>query len=269
MKRCVKHQWWFVAAFAVLSWAQDGARADWAAEISDANPVNWFRFEDSLATVANDQGSADMNGTYEGSVVLGNPGLVGQAASFNTGGHVFIGGANLAADWTLETIFKASTGSGGFSMGLIGVDYATTSDRMAIKAEQANWTGQLGYTRFGVVDVTFSEAAAATPVDFAHVVFVGQNTGVSLYVNGAFVGADATSTSLARGVIAAGAILPGGTISDPLTGMIDELVIYDRALSSSEISAHFSSIPEPSVLTSLAVMGGLFVLSLKCGLRRR
>lgn len=268
MKRCAAQRIWGIAMLAALALASGSVRADWASEVSGANPLNWFRFEEPSGTVAADQGAANLDGTYVGNVVLGSPGLVGSAAAFDAGGHVFLGGANVTTDWTLETIFKADTVNGGVSMGLVGTDFAASSDRMAVKAEQWNSTGQLGYTRFGVVDVTFTDTLAATPADFAHVVFVGQASGVSLYVNGAPAGSDATSSPLARWALAAAAIRADSTLVDPLTGLIDELVIYDRALSLSEISAHYGAIPEPNV-ASLGLLGGIALLGFRCGLRRR
>lgn len=248
-----------VAALVALPWAQGTVQAQlWTTEISNSNPLHWFRFNELSGSVADDQGSANMDGTYVGGVVLGNPALAGQAAAFDAGAHVLLGGANLATDWSVEALFKADTVNGGVSMGLIGTDWTAASDRMAIKAEQFSSSGQMGYTVFGVADVTFAGSAAATPSDFAHVVFVGQTTGVSLYVNGAPAGSSATSTPLARWALAAGSILADGTVTDPLTGMIDELVIYDRALSPTEIAAHFSAVPEPSsaLACALLLLGG-------------
>jgi hypothetical protein len=40
---------------------------------------------------------------------------------------------------------------------------------------------------------------------------------------------------------------------DGLTGAIDELVIYDRALDAAEIGAHYAAIPEPSSWVLLAL----------------
>jgi len=255
--------------FAALALAPGSVGADWASEIGGANPLNWFRFDELSGTVAADQGTANLDGTYVGNVVLGSQGLVGNAAAFDAGGHVFLGGANVATDWTLETIYKADTASGGVSMGLVGTDFAATADRMAIKAEQWESTGQMGYTKFGVVDVTFGGSLAATPADFAHVVFVGQSSGVSVYVNGALAGNDATSSPLARWALGAGAIRADGTLVDPLTGVIDELVIYDRALSPAEISAHYAlAVPEPTV-ASLGLLSGMALLGVRYGLRRR
>ncbi|HOB98382.1 MAG TPA: LamG domain-containing protein [Verrucomicrobiota bacterium] len=268
MKHSVNRFFWPVVAAAALFSAQNGLCADWATEVSSANPVNWFRFDELSGSVVNDHGSANIDGSYVGAVGLGSAGLVGGAAAFDAGSHVFLGAANLPTDWTLEAIYKADTVAGGVSMGLVGADFAAASDRMAIKAEQWNETGQMGYTVFGVVDVTFTDSLAATPASFAHVVFVGQSSGVSLYVNGALAGSDATSTPLARWALGTGAIRADGTLVDPLTGVIDEIVIYGRALSPAEISAHYNAIPEPTVLT-LGLLGALLVLGARYGVRRR
>ena len=247
-----------LAAFAV---AADLAHADWTSEVSSSNPLHWFRFEETAGTTADDQGSADVDGTYVGGYTLGTTGLVGNAVSLDGASHVLVSGPDLATDWTLETIFKADVETGGVSQGIIGSDF-TAADRMAVKAEQWNETGQLGYTVFGVIDVTLPPA---TPTDYSHVVFTGSGSGVDVYVDGSLVGGDTVSTPLARYVIGAGAIRADGSLVDGLTGMIDEVVIYDRILSVDEISAHYAAVPEPATGV-LAMMLGLLALS-RC--RRR
>lgn len=254
MKRFARLGISFVAAVTVLVCSPGTAlAADWITEVNSADPLNWYKFDELAGTVANDFGSGNLNGTYVGNVVLGSEGAMGNAAVFGGGSYVFLGGANLTGDWTLEALFKADTVTGDVSMGLIGTDFAATSGRMAIKAEQWDSTERMGYTLFGVADVTFTDAAAATPADFAHVVFVAQNTGVSLYVNGVLAGTDATVTPLSRWVVAAGARRADETPVDPLTGAIDELVIYNRALSPAEISTHFTAVPEPGVWSIMAL----------------
>lgn len=235
------------------------ASADWNSTISAAAPLHWFNFEETSGTTADDSGSANVDGTYTGSVGLGSTGLVGKAATFDGSSHVFVGGPNLTGDWTLETIMLADTVNGGPSMGIIGTDF-TAAERMAVKAEQWNQTEQLGYTVFGVVDVTFS--GAATPTSFSHVVMVGTDTGVELFINGASAGSATTATFLARHAIGTGAVRADGTLVDGLVGAIDELVIYDRALTPAEISAHYAAVPEP-MSAGLLLVGGLALLRLR------
>ncbi len=234
------------------------ARADWDSTISAANPLHWFQFADE-GTTADDVGSANVDGTYVGAVGLGTPGLVGAAASFDGASHVLVGGPDLPTPWTLETIFLADPVNGGVSQGIVGTDF-TAAYRMAVKAEQYNATERLGYTVFGVADVTFADAP--TPTDFAHVVFVGTDAGVELFVNGAAAGMDATATPLARYAFATGAVRADGTLVDGLTGTLDEIVIYDRALSAGDVAAHYAAIPEP-MSASLILIGGLSLLAFR------
>ena len=56
------------------------AGAAWDSTISGANPLHWFRFEEAAGSAsADDQGSADTDGTYLGGVALETAGLVGNA----------------------------------------------------------------------------------------------------------------------------------------------------------------------------------------------
>jgi hypothetical protein len=254
----------FALAALVSTLVSTTARADWNSTISAATPLHWYAFEEADGTTANDQGSGAVNGTYTGAIGLNAAGLVGNAASFDGASYVLLGAPNLVGDWTVETIVKADTETGGVSMGLMGADFAAADGRMGLKVEQWNETGQLGYTVFGVVDVTFADAGAATPTDYAHVAYVGTGSGVELFVNGVSVGSDATATELSRFVLGAGAVQADANALDGLTGSIDELVIYNRALSAGDVAAHYASVPEPSTVM-LSLLGLLGLL----GHRRR
>ncbi|MEZ6119358.1 MAG: LamG domain-containing protein [Pirellulaceae bacterium] len=247
---------YFTLIAALVLLASGTVRADWNSVITADSPLHWFNFEDAGAT-ADDLGSADADGTYAGGVTLGSAGLVGGAASFDGTGHVLVGGADLTGDWTVETIFKADTVNGGASMGIMGADF-TAASRMALKAEQWNSTERLGFTVFGVVDVT---TEVPTPSDYSHVAFVGTSAGVSVFVDGVESGSSDVATALSRYVLGAGAIRADGSLVDGLTGSIDELVIYDRALSAGDIAAHYAAVPEPSsvVLIGLGTLGLLAI----------
>lgn len=241
----------FAVVFTVLMSPQL-SRADWASTIAAENPLHWFQFEETSGTTAVDSGSAGANGVYENGVTLGQPGVVGLGARFDgVDDHVFVDGPDLTGDWTAE--FIVAVGDGGASQGLKG------SPTMALKAEQWNDTGTIGYTNFGVVDV---DLGVPMPSELSHVVFVQTGAGVDLYVNGALAANDATTAVLGRQVIGAGRRNADLSIVDPLDGIIDELVAYDRALSADTIAAHYAAIPEPSsiVLAGLAALGMLSVL---------
>lgn len=244
-----------VVGMAVGLMATSVANADWISTITADNPLQWYQFEETSGTTAADSGSAGANGTYENGVTLDQPGLVGRAAAFDgVDDRVSLGLANLEGDWTAE--FIASAGAGGASQGLMG------GSTMAIKAEQWNDTGSLGYTYFGVVDVTLG---APTPDTLTHMVYVKTDAGVDLYVNGALAASDATTGVLARDIIGGGRYNDPNLV-DPLDGVIDEAVIYDRALTASDVAAHFAAVPEPGGLT-LAALAGLLMLLV--GRRRR
>ena len=150
------------------------------------------------------------------SMVLGfNPASTGQ----------FIANAELAAvDLTLHgnlTVGNQSTGL--FSL----FNGAKASVGSALKLEQFGTAGRrVGFTRFGVADYAFNYSA---PVNtWTHLAFVGTSGSTTLYVNG-----------LASGTIAAGIPLPMQRLGDPtgdrLKGLVDELLIFNRALSPVEI----------------------------------
>lgn len=239
------------------------ARADWASEVAASNPLHWWQFEETSGTSAADSGSGGLNGTLVNGASLGNVGPVGGAVHLDgaTNAHVLLSGTPLAAPWTLEAIFFQDDTAPGPSSALLGPE-EFGAPNTAIKAEQWNETGQLGYTAFGVVDETFDDPAAATPSSYRHVALVGTDAGVSVYVNGSLADSEDTAIDLPRGVIG----LSGFSDDDPIDafgGFIDDLVIYDRELSAAEVAAHAAAVPEPGSLVLLAAAAALAIIRLR------
>jgi hypothetical protein len=212
--------------------------------------------EETTGTTAVDSGSAGANGTYENGVTLDVPGLVGRAVQFDgVDDYIFVGGPDLEGDWTAE--FIVSVGDGGASQGLKG------SPTMALKAEQWNNTGTIGYTNFGVIDV---DLGVPMPAELSHLVYVKTDAGIELYVNGSIAASDAVGAVLGRQIIGGGRQNADGTIIDPLDGVMDELVAYDRALSVDAIAAHYAAIPEPSsLILGILALVGFMSLALRSG----
>jgi hypothetical protein len=97
----------FVLVLAIGSLAQAGL-AEWEAAISGANPLHWYKFDESTGTECVDSGSAGLGGTYDG-VTLGVQGHfgVGKAVRFDWSPQNRVnltGGTDLDTSWTVEYI---------------------------------------------------------------------------------------------------------------------------------------------------------------------
>lgn len=214
------------------------ASLEWQAIVSQAQPRNWWRFDEVEGAVAEDHGSAAHHGQHLNDVTVGVPALLGRAAHF---GHnpwtcLHIGELEpIAGDWTVEAVFAAD-GTGNLSTSVLVGPTVNSQVNDAVKAETWSDSGKMGFTN--PWDRSFSAPLAATPTTFKHVTFVGTSEGVSLYVNGSFTDHNAETMQLTPGGIGAAWCAQGWAPGDVFGGLIDEVVIYDRALTSTEIASH-------------------------------
>ena len=78
--------------------------------------------------------------------------------------------------------------------------------------------------------------------EWIHLVYVNRTgSGIDLYMNGELAGHHPSNIALPRDQIGSWS----DTIPESPLAIIDEVVLYDRALSPIEISAHFALVPEP------------------------
>src|SRR5262249_4614289 len=70
-----------------------------------------------------------------------------------------------------------------------------------------------------------------------HLSFVASGNQMQLYANGSLVGTVSTNISLPRAYIGAGWVTSSAKFVDYMLGSLDELMLFNRALSPSEISA--------------------------------
>lgn len=137
-----------------------------------------------------------------------------------------------------------------------------------LKLEQYNGTHQVGVTVLGVGDYVFSPAYTAPIGSWVHLAFVGTSTGTSLYVNGAFKASMTTSIPLPRAYIGAAYITSSAKTVDFLSGSLDEILLYNRALSPAEIQSIYSAgtpglVRAPMLVNSYFSAPGRFALNLK------
>ncbi|MFW6163761.1 MAG: LamG-like jellyroll fold domain-containing protein [Planctomycetota bacterium] len=228
----------YVTSYDDLIVRTPGGNERWVEAVVASGPLHWYTLDETTGTVAYDSGSSPLNGTYQNGAALGqgSAGIVGDGVTFDgVDDQIALGGGTLSGAWTAEFILKK-----------LGIEQAGSLMRQypyALRLDQWNNTGQVGYTHFGVRDYLFSPAASAPLDEFIHLTYVGDPaSGLSAYVNGELAGTNPAYIPLPLGTIGAG---------DAAHALIDEVVIYDRALSQGEILDHMATIPEPATLALL------------------
>ncbi len=181
------------------------------------NLVSWYRAENNFR---------DSFGPWHGSSTNGvgfEPGKDGLAFVFSgTNNTVELNAPAIAGPWTAAVWVKRVPGQ--------LVSSTLLSDPFqAIKLEQYGNTNRLiGFTRFGVRDYYFNYSA--TIDTWVHLAIVGTGTNTLLYVDGNAQDTNAATINLPRERISRAVAV------DQLSGSIDELTLFDRALTPEEIS---------------------------------
>ncbi|HEX5219997.1 MAG TPA: LamG domain-containing protein [Verrucomicrobiae bacterium] len=189
--------------------------------------VNWWRAENS---------GADSVGTSHGILLNGvsyADGHVGDAFNFDGTNGIVLLSTNalnaLPAPWTAEFWVNRQASPEDSAVLL-------SDTNNALKLEQYPNTKRVGLTRWGIQDYSFNYTA---PIGtWTHLVFVGSNSSTTLYVNGAV-----------HSTLSVGIALPRTTMGRDITnrynkalkGLLDEISVYNRALSAGEILALYNA----------------------------
>lgn len=189
--------------------------------------VNWWPADGN----ANDIFSSNNATPYNGfSYATGEQGL-----AFHFDGstsYLGVGAPSLATSWTACMWVNRQNAPGSGAALLSDGTYE-------LKLEQYNGTRQVGVTHFGVGDFSFGYIVPAGV--WTHLAFVGTSTGTTLYVNGTSQSTLTNTLPLPRGYIGAGFVASGSRFVDFMLGGLDEVLLFNRALSNSEINAIYSA----------------------------
>jgi Concanavalin A-like lectin/glucanases superfamily len=247
---------WVCLQVSVLALAMAGVAAanqqDWEAAIKASSPLHWYKFNEATGTDCLDSGSAGLNGTYDG-VALDQDGFfgAGTAVAFNRTGQNRVNFANatdLPGPWTVEYIVETTKPPA-------GNDSQVLHDSDTVSIRLAGWTslGEAGFTRYGVADYRFTPTDGLTLDDLViqqnvwmHLVWRNDGSGMQLFFDGKLVGTSTNTIDLPRLRIGA----RGAGPADWFQGVLDEAVVFDRALSDADIIKHAASasLLNPSVL---------------------
>ena len=198
-------------------------------------PVNtsWDMNEGTGTTVS------DSAGLYPGTInggVSWIDGVNGKGLQFSGNGYVDLGIKDLEGNWTASMwVNRGESPAGTTNTALL------SGNQGELKLEQYNKTGKVGITEFGVKDYPFNYSA---PIgEWVHLTFVCDGSGTTLYVNGEY------QDSLSGVVLAGPATRIGANAksgladSGGLYGSLDEVNIFNRALTADEIK-ELAKLPE-------------------------
>lgn len=200
-----------------------------------ANQIAWYSGDGDTR----DFTGLNPNGTNNGATFT--VGKVGQAFSFNGSSNVeVVSAAQLnPSQITIETwVYKTTNGDAD----LVGKDGETGERQYWLgAASNARFRPHLSTTNNGLV--FFDGATAYILNEWYHVAMTYDGANLRLYVNGVLDGSTAATGSIISTTqpLRIGGGAPTGQLQNYLTGRLDEVSLYSRALSPSEIAAVYNA----------------------------
>jgi len=189
---------------------------------SPSNMVNWWTADANVSDIF----STNKATPHEGlSYMTGKQGL---AFRFDgTTGYASVTATSIPPPWTACMWVNRQNASepGAALMG---------DGTNELKLEQYNGTRQVGFTQFGVGDFNFGYTVPANV--WTHLTFVGRSSGTSLYTNGVLQSTLTNVIPLPRAYLGAGYVTSSARFVDHMLGGMDEILLYNRALSGFEIA---------------------------------
>ncbi|MHC4526379.1 MAG: putative Ig domain-containing protein, partial [Planctomycetota bacterium] len=190
--------------------------------------VAHWKFDEAGGSTAFDSSGSGHDGTLVNGPTW-TTGRLGGALRFDgTNNYIDVGAQDIAAPWTASFWVKREDSLNSNTALLDSANYS-------LKLEQYPNLNKVGFTAYGVADHAFNYEA---PIgSWAHLVFIGTATQVTLYVDGASTETIAASISCPMTQIS--------SASKATKGTIDEVRVYNRALSAAEILTLHDSVSNP------------------------
>ena len=220
--------------------------------VAPSGLVDWWTADGNTKDIAGPFNGTPANGFSYG------PGEQGLAFHFDgASSYVTTPAPSLAAPWTVCMWVNRQNAPGSSA--------ALMSDGIyTLKLEQYNGTRKVGLSQISVGDYAFNYTA---PVGtWVHLAFVCNGSQTSLYADGVFQGST-NSIPLPRAYIGANYVSSGSRVVDYMLGSLDEIQVFNRALSSTEINSIYSAgsaglVRAPEITAFASPTNGQFAINM-------
>ncbi|HZB51856.1 MAG TPA: LamG-like jellyroll fold domain-containing protein, partial [Mycobacteriales bacterium] len=229
----------------------------YATAVSNDDPSLHWRLAQPAGPVAADSSASLSGGIYNGGVTFNQAGAVGDGntAVTTNGSTGFVSSSAkfpTPSAFSVETWIKTTSTSGGKIIGFgnrqAGLDFSANPALSGNYDKHVYMTND-GRLVFGVwvgFASTISSSTAYNDGQWHHVVGTQGPTGMALYVDGARIGTNGTTTSQPYdGFWRVGGDNLNGWPAQPsspfFAGTIDDVAVYPAALSKTQVTAHYAA----------------------------
>ena len=227
--------------------SEDAASADathpYVAAVLADEPIAYFRVEETSGAVAHDLVSGKGAGFF-GTIELAQPGVLDGSLALgiaNSGGIEILEGYDFSGihPYSIEVWFRADSYPNTYAFlanGFLLTDAGRTNTALWVDLVSETAAAE----RYVANDAAFAAGALPDAGSFHHAVSTYDGTMLRFYVDGVFVSEVADSRPFPDG---GGRFYFGAAGPDnaSITGVIDELAVYDKALAASRVLAHYDA----------------------------
>ncbi|MET7668371.1 LamG domain-containing protein [Micromonospora luteifusca] len=217
--------------------------SSYPAQVLADKPIGYWRLGERSGTSAEDSASTGNRGAYTDAVTLGRPGALtddSDTAAELTGGHIAVpdsASLSVSGSFTVEAWVNLKDVCAQYSV--VEKYDAPAYNGYALRVLPG---GRMSALTLGVAGqlASVDGRTVVTPDEWHHVAAVYDGSTISVYLDGRLDGSAPTKVDPTDG---AGSLKLGARGDDAgarLAGMLDEVAVYDHALTAGEIAQHHS-----------------------------